>query len=280
MSKPIVALMYDFDKTLCTKDMQEYGFIPALGMSAAQFWGEVDALTNAQEMDSILAYMYRMVEKAGERDIPITRETFRRLGEDVEYFEGVTSWFERINAYGEEVGAQIEHYIVSSGVKEIIEGTQIAKHFKKIYACEFMYDEQEKIKWPKFAVNYTAKTQFLFRINKGVLRVDSQSNSKLNQYTPEQERRVPFHNMIYIGDGLTDVPCMKLVKTNGGQSIAVYDDSARGRMAAASLLKAGRVNYVAPADYREGSDVDRIVKAIIRKVQAEAQMLSYQRECI
>ena len=277
MSKPIVALMYDFDKTLCTKDMQEYGFIPALGMSAAQFWGEVDALTNAQEMDSILAYMYRMVEKAGERDIPITRETFRRLGADVEYFRGVPSWFERITRYGEEAGVQVEHYIVSSGIKEIIEGTEIARFFHKIYACEFMYGEDGTIKWPKFAVNYTAKTQFLFRINKGVLTVDSQSNSKLNQYTPERERRVPFHNMIYIGDGLTDVPCMKLVKTNGGQSIAVYG-SQREYGAASSLLAAERVNYVAPADYTEGSRVDTLVKAIIRKIQAESEMLSYIQE--
>ena len=275
MNPPIVALMYDFDKTLCTKDMQEYGFIPAMGMSADQFWGEVDALTNMQEMDSILAYMYKMVEKARERKIPITRKTFRRLGMDVEYFNGVTTWFDRISRYGEQAGVAVEHYIVSSGIREIIEGTEIARHFKRIYACEFMYDAQGNITWPKFAVNYTAKTQFLFRINKGVLTVDSQSASKLNQYTPEDERRIPFHNMIYIGDGLTDVPCMKLVKIHGGQSIAVYD-SAKGTTAATSLLKAGRVNYIAPADYGEGSDVERIVMAIIRKIQAEAEMLSYQ----
>ena len=278
MSRPIVALMYDFDKTLCTKDMQEYGFIPAMGMSAEQFWGEVDALTNAEEMDNILSYMYKMVDTARSKGIPITRETFRKLGADVEYFPGVTTWFERISRYGEQIGVQIEHYIVSSGIKEIIEGTEIARHFKRIYACEFMYDAQGSIQWPKFAVNYTAKTQFLFRINKGVLTVDSQSAKQLNQYTPEEERRVPFSNMIYIGDGLTDVPCMKLVRTHGGQSIAVYDDSARGRTAASSLLKAGRVNYVSPADYTSGSEIEKIVMAIIRKVQAEAEMLSYRQE--
>lgn len=275
MKKPIVALMYDFDKTLCTKDMQEYGFIPSLGMSAAEFWGEVDVLTNEQEMDNILAYMYKMVEKARERRVPITRETFRQLGEGVEYFDGVESWFDRVSRYGEAAGVQVEHYIVSSGVKEIIEGTSIAPYFKKIYACEFMYGEDGTITWPKFAVNYTAKTQFLFRINKGVLTVDSQSARRLNQYTPERERRVPFHNMIYIGDGLTDVPCMKLVKTNGGQSIAVQD-SVRGIDAAQSLLRAGRVNFIAPADYTEGSRIERIVQSVIRKVQAEEEMLSYQ----
>ena len=274
-TKPIVALMYDFDKTLCTKDMQEYGFIPSMGMSPADFWGEVDALTDAQAMDNILAYMYKMVEKARDRKIPITRETFHKLGIDVEYFNGVTTWFDRISEYGEKIGVQVEHYIVSSGVKEIIEGTEIARHFKAIYACEFMYDSEGTIQWPKFAVNYTAKTQFLFRINKGVLAIDSRSTDKLNRYTPERDRRVPFRNMIYIGDGLTDVPCMKLVKTHGGQSIAVYD-SQKGNAAAKSLLEADRVNFIAPADYSAGSGIEKLVMAILRKMQAEAEMLAYQ----
>lgn len=277
MKKPIVALMYDFDKTLCTKDMQEYGFIPSLGMSAEEFWGEVVKLTDAQEMDNILAYMYMMVQKARERKTSVTKQTFRSLGAGVEYFSGVRTWFDRINRYGEEMDVQVEHYIVSSGVKEIIEGTEIARYFTKIYACEFMYGEDGTITWPKFAVNYTAKTQFLFRINKGVLKVDSQSNRNLNQYTPERERRVPFHNMIYIGDGLTDVPCMKLVKTNGGQSIAVQD-SRRGITAAQSLLDAGRVNFIAPADYSPGSRIERIVQAIIRKIRAEEEMRTFEPE--
>lgn len=277
MKKPIVALMYDFDKTLCTKDMQEYGFIPAMGMSAADFWGEVDALTDAQAMDNILAYMYKMVEKARERQLTVTRETFRALGAGVEYFSGVPTWFERITRYGEAAGVQVEHYIVSSGIKEIIEGTEIARHFKAIYACEFLYDADGTIKWPKFAVNYTAKTQFLFRINKGVLAIDSKSTDLMNRYTPENERRVPFRNMIYLGDGLTDVPCMKLVRTHGGQSIAVYDPaSPRAQSAAEGLLDAERVNFTAPADYREGGPVETLVKAILRKIQAEAEMRAFE----
>jgi len=275
MKKPIVAIMYDFDKTLCTKDMQEYAFIPALGMSSSAFWGEANALTDAEEMDNILAYMYKMVEKAKEKKIPITRDTFQEMGKSVEFFDGVETWFNRINRYGEQAGVRIEHYIVSSGIKEIIEGTSIAEHFKKIYACEFMYDYNGSIQWPKFAVNYTAKTQFLFRINKGVLTIDSKSADKLNQYTPENERRVPFRNMIYIGDGLTDVPCMKLVKSNGGQSIAVYDQ-AKGREAALNLLKADRVNFVAAADYGIGSDIETIVEAIIKKIHAVEEMRVYQ----
>lgn len=275
MKKPIVAIMYDFDKTLCTKDMQEYAFIPALGMSSGAFWGEVNAMTDREEMDNILTYMFMMVEKAREKKIPITRETFRKMGMQVEYFNGVKTWFERINEFGKKCGVRVEHYIVSSGIKEIIEGTEISDYFKKIYACEFMYDYNGSIQWPKFAVNYTAKTQFLFRINKGVLTIDSKSADKLNRFTPENDRPVPFRNMIYIGDGLTDVPCMKLVKSNGGQSIAVYDQE-KGKEAAELLKKADRVNFVAPADYGPDSDIEVIVKAIIKKIQAVEEMQSYQ----
>lgn len=264
MKKPIVAIMYDFDKTLCTKDMQEYAFIPTLGMTSSAFWGEVNTMTDKEEMDNILAYMYKMVEKAREKKIPVTRKTFHEMGMKVEYFNGVKTWFERINNFGKEAGVRVEHYIVSSGIKEIIEGTEIADYFKKIYACEFLYDYNGSIQWPKFAVNYTAKTQFLFRINKGVLTIDSKSADKLNRFTPENERPVPFRNMIYIGDGLTDVPCMKLVKSNGGQSIAVYDQE-KGKEAAELLKKADRVNFVAPADYGPDSDIEVIVKSIIKK---------------
>ena len=274
MKEPIAAIIYDFDKTLCTKDMQEYAFIPALGMTAEDFWDEVGAMTDREEMDNILAYMYQMVKKAREKKIPVTREIFHQMGKQVEFFRDVTTWFERINAYGRKMGVRVEHYIVSSGIKEIIEGTEIAGYFKKIYACEFLYGEDGTIVWPKLAVNYTAKTQFLFRINKGVLAVDSRSAERLNQFTPEHERPVPFGNMIYIGDGLTDVPCMKLVKTNGGQSIAVYDQE-RGRDAAERLKKDDRVNFVAPADYGPDSDVEKIVKAVIRKIQAVEQMQAY-----
>ena len=226
-------------------------------------------------MDNILAYMFIMVEKAREKHIPITRQMFQEMGAHVEFFKGVTGWFDRINAFGEAVGVQVEHYIVSSGIKEIIEGTEIADHFKKIYACEFLYDESGSIQWPKYAVNYTAKTQFLFRINKGILTIDSKSADILNGYTPEDDRRVPFYNMIYIGDGLTDVPSMKLVKLNGGQSIAVYNQD-WGKDAAVQLKKADRVNFIAPADYSPDSQMDVIVKSIIKKIQAVAEMQSYQ----
>ena len=189
MTKPIVAIMYDFDKTLSTKDMQEYGFIPGIGMSADSFWGECNKLTNENKMDQILSYMYVMLKEARGKKL-LNREEFNKLGSTVELCLGVESWFERVNAYGESIGVSVEHYIISSGVKEIIEGTPIAKYFKEIYAAEFLYDEDGVPIWPAMAVNYTSKTQFLFRINKGVL--DVTEHRELNTYRAENERRIPF----------------------------------------------------------------------------------------
>ena len=260
--KPIIALMYDFDKTLSTKDMQEYGFIPNLGVTSKQFWGEVENLQKSENMDPILAYLRHMLKKASEKSVRVTRESFVSLGKDIEYYPGVEDWFERINNYGKENDVIIEHYVISSGIKEIIEGSSIKKHFKKIYACEFLYDENKVAVWPKLAVNYTNKTQFLFRINKGVL--DIWDDKKLNAYVPEEERRIPFRNMIYIGDGLTDVPCMKLVKANKGQAIAVFRK--RKKDTAAQLMSENRVDFITEANYCEGGELDRIVKTIIEKM--------------
>ncbi|MGB4985269.1 MAG: HAD family hydrolase [Erysipelotrichaceae bacterium] len=274
MGKPIIAIMYDFDKTLCTKDMQEYGFIPKIGMNCQDFWQEVTALTDRQEMDSILAYMYLMVDKARKKEIKVQKKDFNELGTDIEYFPGVTSWFDRINDYGDNLGVSIEHYIVSSGIKEIIEGSSIAKNFKRIYACEFMYDYTENICWPKMAVNYTAKTQFLFRINKGILDINSSSNKELNEYTPDNLRRIPFTNMIYIGDGLTDVPCMKLVKANGGNSVAVYQQDKKDL--ACELLKDNRVDFICDANYDQDSKMEKVIKTIIDQLSVKDKLNSYK----
>lgn len=260
--KPIIAIMYDFDKTLCTRDMQEYGFIPSLNMTSQEFWGEVGTLSKEKVMDPILAYLYHMLKKAQEKDLSITKDSLVSLGGDIQYYPGVEEWFERINEYGRENGVEIEHYVISSGIKEIIEGSTINKHFKKVYACEFLYDQNGKAVWPKLTVNYTNKTQFLFRINKGVL--DVWEDEKLNAFVPEDERRVPFKNMIYIGDGLTDVPCMRLVKANNGQSIAVFHK--RKKEIAAQLLAENRVDFITEANYSKNSELDGIVKTIIEKI--------------
>lgn len=260
--KPIIAIMYDFDKTLSTKDMQEFGFIPKLSMSSEQFWGEVSALQKSENMDPVLAYLRHMLKKASEKGVRVTREAFVELGKDIEYFPGVEDWFSRIDDYGRQNGVTIEHYVISSGIKEIIEGSSIKDRFEKIYACEFLYDENGVAVWPKLTVNYTNKTQFLFRINKGVLDVWDDKN--LNTYVPDEERRVPFRNMIYIGDGLTDVPCMKLVKSNKGQAIAVFRKYKKG--VAAQLMSENRVDFITEADYRDGGELDGIVKTIIKKM--------------
>jgi len=261
----IIAIMYDFDKTLSPRDMQEYAFIPGIGMDVAAFWDECKRTMLANHMDQILAYMYIMVQKARGKML-LTREEFRKLGKSVQLFDGVPTWFGRINRYAEKKGLSIEHYIISSGLKEIIEGTRIAGNFKNIYAAEFCYSAAGEPVWPAMAVNYTSKTQFLFRINKGVL--DVTKNEELNQYTPENKRRIPFSNMVYIGDGLTDVPCMKLTKINGGHSVAVYQGD-RNKLVNDMLLQ-GRVDFIAPADYTKDGELEQIVHAIIDKVAAQS----------
>lgn len=260
--KPVFALLYDLDKTLCTKDMQEYSFIPTVKMKPEDFWKESGNLATNNKMDRILAYMFLMLDKAHAVKKPILRESFVRLGKDLEFFPGVESWFTRINEFGEGINVEIEHYIISSGLKEIIEGSIISKSFNEVFASEYYYDENGVACWPKNAVNYTTKTQFLFRINKGVF--DISNDDDLNKFTPEDKRPIPFRNMIYIGDGLTDVPCMKLVKSNGGYSIAVYQEGKKKKVE--DLLKYGRVDFLALADYTEGSDLNTVVKEMLSKM--------------
>ena len=270
MKKPIVAIMYDFDKTLITRDMQEYTFIPSLGMQPDDFWDGTQTLASEQQMDSVLAYMYAMMTRAEENGKPLKREDLVECGQHVVYLPGVEGWFERINGYGKEAGVEVEHYVLSSGLKEIIDGTSIAKHFKKIFASEFFYGEDGKAIWAKMAVNYTNKTQFVYRINKGVL--DISNNVDVNASTPESDRRVFFNNMIYLGDGLTDVPCMKLVKLSGGHSIALYQDGQKEKVQ--PLLKHERVDWIFQADYREGQPLDVAMKNLIYKLGVDNTLIT------
>ena len=268
---PVVAFLYDFDKTLCTTDMQNYSFIPSLGMTPGEFWPVANDFGSANRMDGILAYMYTMIREAERKNVPFTRKDLVEKGQNIVLYPGVEDWFQRINAYGLEQGVQVEHYVISSGLKEIIEGCGISKEFKEIYASEFYYDEAGKPVWPKLAVNFTAKTQFVYRINKGVL--DVSDDKTLNDSMPDDSKRVPFTNMIYMGDGLSDVPCMKMMRSYGGQAIAVYQSESR--QGVEELLAKGRVDYMFPADYREGTDLDLTVKNIIRKM-AIADALGYE----
>ena len=272
--KHIIALMYDFDKTLCAKDMQEYSFIPNIGMKADEFWSEANKISVKNDMDRILAYMYLMLKTAKKKDLPITKEAFQKLGHDVVLYKGVKTWFKRINDYGKSLGVEIEHYILSSGLKEIIEGTPIAKEFKKIYACEFHYNERGNADWPQQTVNFTTKTQFLFRISKGVL--DVTDDVRLNTKIKDEERRIPYYNMIYFGDGLTDVPCMKLVKQYGGHSIAIYNKKEKKKVE--QLLVDERVNFICEGDYQKDSDLEVIVKKLIQQVSASNDLLDISKE--
>ena len=262
MDRPVVAIMYDFDKTLCTKDMQDYGFIPSLNMQPSDFWEKTNAFGTAAEMDSVLAYLYTMIIERRRIGKPVTRESLIDCGRNIELYEGVDKWFDRINLYGAAQGVAVEHYVISSGLKEIIEGSGIADKFTKIYACEFCYDEDGSAIWPKTAVNYTNKTQFVYRINKGVL--DIANDVDLNRLMPEDDKRVPFTNMIYIGDGLSDVPCMKMMKAYGGTAIAVYQENNKSKVE--ELLLRDRVDFIFPADYSAESQLNHTVHNLIKKI--------------
>ena len=264
--KPIVAIMYDFDKTLSTTDMQNYGFIPALDMTPAEFWGKTGEFSAATGTERILSYMWMMIALSKEKGIACTEKWLNSLGKDVIYYPGVEQWFKRINQYGKEHDVIVEHYLISSGTKEIVDGTSIAKEFKKIYGCEFYYDPETKLPvWPKFAINYTQKTQYIFRIQKGI--VESTDDSVNNKVAA---KRIPFENMVYLGDGMTDVPCMVLVKQNGGNAIAIYNK--KDQVNVSSLIRGGRVNFACVADYREGSDVDQTIKLIIDEISLKNQI--------
>lgn len=274
MRNNIIAIMYDFDKTLCTRDMQEYTFIPNLGLDADKFWGFANELRKDTKMDQVLSYMYLMFRKTVDNNRSLKRDYLNEMGKDIELFPGVLEWFDRINEYGKSLGFEIEHYIISSGLKEIIEGSKIGDKFKCIFASEFFYNEDGNAMWPKLAVNYTNKTQFLMRINKGIL--DISDDNALNDKMLENDRRISTSNMIYIGDGYTDVPCMKLTKENGGVSIAVYTD--KNCKTAKKLLIDGRINYMVAADYRDGTEMDEIIKKTIQgmAINTELKNITYE----
>jgi len=259
---PIIAFLYDFDKTLCTTDMQDYAFIPSLGYTPAEFWSIANEFGWGNHMDGLLAYMYTMIDECRKKNIRLERDYLVRCGNAIQLFPGVREWFARINAFGASLGASVEHYVLSSGLKEIIEGSGIAHEFREIYACEFLYGEDGLAMWPKLDVNFTNKTQFVYRINKGVL--DVANDRDLNASMPDDSKRIPFTNMIYVGDGLSDVPCMKMMRAYGGQAVAVYQDT--NRAAVENLLSGGRVDFIFPADYREGTILDTTMKNILRKI--------------
>lgn len=257
MDRIKIAICYDFDKTLSLSDMQEYGFMKQINMQTSDFWDYCTEFEHRHSCDRILTYMKCMIDKCKENGIKPTKEFFKSCATEIEYFEGVETWFERINTFAEEKGVELEHYIISSGLKEIIEGTPLAKYFKEIYACSYCYDKNGEAFWPAIAINYTNKTQFLYRINKGVFNV---CDNSVNNYTLHDERYIPFENIIYIGDSSTDIPSMKLIRSKNGCSIGVYHSISEYYK---NLLNQNRVDYIAKADYQEGSELDSIIKEVI-----------------
>ena len=268
--KPVVAICYDFDKTLSPDDMQAQGYIQSVGYDIKSFWAESNILAEDNDMDQNLAYMYEMMEKARGR-LVFTKDKLEEYGAKVNLFPGVEDWFERIRQYGLEQNVIVEHYIISSGLKEMIEGTTVAKSgaFEKIYASSFYFDNYGVAIWPAQVVNYTNKTQFLFRIEKGVLDINDQG---VNDYFSPEDIRVPFRNMVYIGDSDTDIPCMKLVNTYGGHSIGVYNPDTKDKKKVYKMIKDNRIKYFASADYTDGSELDILVKSIIDRTSANEKL--------
>ncbi len=261
MSRPIVALIYDFDNTLSTRDMQEYSIIPSLGMQAHEFWDMSDKLAHDNHMDYILSTMMLMVSESQKAGVELTRDSMIESGADIQLYGGVEGWFDMINSYGDSVGVEVRHYIISCGLRPMIEGSVIGKQFTNIFACDYVYDDNGKPLWPAMAINYSGKIQFLFRINKGI--EDIREHTALNMRTHHEDRPVPFSNMIYVGDGLTDIPSMSLTRDYGGHSIGVYKNVDDAKY----LVQEDRVDFYVPADYTEGSKMDRVIRALIDSIK-------------
>lgn len=272
-----VAICYDFDGTLAPGNMHEHSFLPELNIKKEKFWDEVKKIAKDNNMNEILAYMYLTLEKARGKQHRIKREAFQALGKNISLFDGVNTYFKKINNFATRKNISIEHYIISSGLKEIIEGTSIIKNFKYVFASEFMYDVNGVAIWPSLAIDYTNKTQYLFRVNKGIM--NTWDNKKINAYTPEEDRPIPFKNMIYIGDGETDIPAMKMVNHQGGYSIAVYDPNKRHTQKKKSpkevcleLVDHQRASFIAPADFREKSSLFNLLKTVLDKIAVEEDL--------
>ena len=266
-----LAVVYDFDGTLTKRPMQEYTVLPKIKVKGADFWKESNLEAKKHKADEMLTYMRLLIEKFNETHIPFKRDELVKLGAKIPYYKGVETWFDRLNNYVKDVSGgsvKVKHYIISAGLKEILDGVSIKKHFQRVYASEYFFNHNGIATFPKVVITDTTKTQYLFRINKG----RECQNDDINSYMPEEQRPIPFDNMIYIGDGLTDVPCMKVTRQGGGHAVAVY--SPRDSLAKAKcqqLQKAGRIDCYANADYREGRVLEQQVQGLAKLVVAKVQ---------
>ena len=264
----IIAIVYDFDGTLSPNNMQEDTILDAYGLNHKKFWARSNKLMRTKGYERTLAYLKLLACEEPFKKRPLTPRFLKKLAERIQYYPGVnTGYFESLQKFMNSIpevkewGIQLEHYIISSGLKDILDGTSIHKYFKKIYACEYDYEKGRPI-FPKLVINDTNKTQFLFRINKGKLEL----NESINQHTPDQDRRIPFHNMIYVGDGLTDVPSMTVMHKAGGYAIAVYDPSKKVPVSVSDMVSEKRAEHFAPADFRDNALLVKIIQRTLKKI--------------
>lgn len=270
-----IALVYDFDGTLSPQPMQEYTVLPRMGVVPREFWEKVNEEARATESDMMLVYLRHILETLDRQKIAVKRGDFARMAGAIRYFPGVEGWFARMNAYVRRRSggkARLNHYLISAGQKEILDGVSIRRHFKRIYASEYHFNHHGVATFPKLLVTDTAKTQFLFRINKG----RESLGESINEHMPEADRPIPFQNMIYVGDGMTDVPSMALTKKSGGHTVAVYGGREdRQQAICVKLLEAGRADFIAEADYRKASKLSRRMELLLDAVIAG---IAYRRE--
>jgi len=263
-----IGIIYDYDQTLSPNYMQDEVLFPHFGINADQFWKKSRALVDKEGYDGELAYLKSMLDYL-ELDRP-TNEELRKLGANLNFYKGLPEMFEEmagaLNAEHRLFGVKIEHYIVSSGLKALLDGSRIAPHVKKIFGCEFGEDSNGRITFPKRVISHTTKTQYIFRINKGML----EPNEDVNDHMPAELRPIPFNHMIYVGDGPTDVPCFTLMKKYGGNALAVYnpDEKDRASFRKCYLLSAhaDRVKHIAPADYRAGSHLRMLLEEMLLEI--------------
>jgi hypothetical protein len=277
-----IALVYDFDGTLSPQPMQEYTVLPELGENAGEFWKECRKEAKRHNADGMLTYMRLLIEKMEANHTHLDKKALRSLAKGIKYFPGVETWFDRINKHvrtKSDGKVKVKHYIISAGLKEILDGIKIRKHFEEMFASEYYFDHHDAAKFPTIVINDTSKTQYLFRINKGIIDV----NESINDYMPESDRAIPFSNIIYLGDGLTDVPCMTVTKNNGGFAIAVHKPAIpNSAKVCRELTHANRIDYYSPANYEKGKKLEKRVKLIldliIAKILVEKEKFSFQRE--
>lgn len=274
-NKVKIAICYDFDGTLSPRNMQEYGFMKSFNLNAQEFWSRVDNLVGPFSADRNLGWMKAMLDVAQANGTQLTKDNLHKFSEGVELYQGVTRWFDNVNALAQTIGGgnlEVQHFILSSGLKEILEALPLSRYFKRIYACSYMYDRNGVAVWPAHSINYTNKTQYLFRISKGCL---DESDTSVNNRMAREDIDIPMANMLYIGDGFTDIPCMATLRKMGGHAVAVFNPERPEKQEEAQrLLTDNRVDLIAPADYRATGSLYEYVKRLLIKISADYDLES------